>query len=539
MKNLMIAVAITMVAALLGSPRLCAGEAPTLEWKCGPNARIEGNLLIVDVPVGEEEAGGLATAQLDIAEWDGKPIGASIVASGERIAKPIHWYTGLKFQFEYEDPLSGEWSYPNTPGRLGDFPEQTIRVADLVAGTTRAKARMMIGLQETSGRAVFDLSTLRIGDPVPIWPITNQAHRCAYSAPVAEATGRRDSASTAGAARRRGSTVVAEAAIHRGDMTPRRGVMSPSKRTPPDMTIDDFDTLAAWGATLIRYQMSSNAKHDGDMPDSEWFDHWVNPKLDHFDSFVLPQAVMRGMKVVLDLHEAPGSKNEFNEMKMFHDPALAEHFVETWRRIAIRFKGREGIYGYDLINEPMQTSEAASGCDFWTLQKRAAKAIREIDPDIPIIVECNGQDSPWAYGCFSPLDLTNIIYQVHMYLPLAYTHQGVMWKQGDSYRPYPDESKGWNKDYLRAGLRPVREFQLRHGAKIYCGEFSAVAWAPGADRYLRDCIDIFEEYGWDWSYHAFREWEGWSVEHEGPDWRGLVPATDSPRKQVLLEGFNR
>ena len=555
MKNLMIAVAITVVAALLGSPLVCAADAdepsalrhrdapPSLEWKCGPNARIEGNLLIVDVPVGEEKTGGLATAQLDITEWDGRPIGASIVASGERIAKPLHWYTGLKFQFEYEDPLSGEWSYPNTPGRLGDFPEQTIRVADFVSGTTRAKARMMIGLQETSGHAVFDLSTLRIGDPIPLWPIVNQTHRCAYAAPVRSDERRVTSDESGGENDEgRGSSLVTRSSSLVTASQRRktlRGVMSPSKRTPPDMTVDDFDTLQAWGATLIRYQMSSNAKDDGDLPDSEWFDRWVNPKLDHFDSFVLPQAVMRGMKVVLDLHEAPGRKNEFNEMKMFHDPALAEHFVETWRRIAIRFKGREGIYGYDLVNEPMQTSEAAPGCDFWTLQKRAAEAIREIDADIPIIVECNGQDSPWAYGCFSPLDLTNIIYQVHMYLPLAYTHQGVMWKQGDSYRPYPDESKGWNKDYLRAGLRPVREFQLRHGAKIYCGEFSAVAWAPGGDQYLRDCIDIFEEYGWDWSYHAFREWEGWSVEHEGPNWRGLVPTTDTPRKRVLVEGLQR
>ena len=529
-------IVIAATAAIIGGPHLCAaadaGKPPALKWKCGPNARIEGNLLIVDVPVGEEKTGGLATADLDITAWDGKPIGASIVASGERIAKPLHWYTGLKFQFEYEDPLSGEWSYPNTPGRLGAFPKQTIRVADLVAGTTRAKARMMIGLQETSGRAVFDLSTLRIGDPVPLWPITNQNHRCAYSAPVGVTSDERrvTSEDTSSLVTRHPSLVTA--AKRR---KPLRGVMSPSQA----MTIDDFDTLQSWGTTLIRYQMGRNWNAQKVTPDLGEYDRWLETKLDHFDSFVLPEAVKRGMKVVLDMHEAPGMKNEFNEWKMLHDPAVAKHFVETWRRIARRFKGREGIYGYDLWNEPMQTGETAPECDFWTLQKRAAEAIREIDPDMPIIVECNGQDSPWAYGCFSPLDLTNIIYQVHMYLPLAYTHQGVMWKQGDSYRPYPDESKGWNKEYLRAGLRPVREFQLRHGAKIYCGEFSAVAWAPGADQYLRDCIDIFEEYGWDWSYHAFREWEGWSVEHEGPNWRGLVPAADSARKRAIIDGFRR
>ena len=531
MKSRSFAIIAVAAAAILGGPRIVAADAPALNWKCGPNARIEGNLLIVDVPVGEEETGGLATAQLDIAEWDGRPIGASIVASGERIAKPIHWYTGLKFQFEYEDLLSGEWSYPNTPNRLGDFPQQTIRVADLVAGTTRSKARMMIGLQETSGRAVFDLSTLRIGEPVPLWPITNQTLKCAYSDRIISHRGTKAQRETA--PNNQSKNLCGSVALCEKDVF--RGVMSPSQ----EMTLDDFDTLQSWGATLIRYQMGRNWNAQKVTPDLGEYDRWLKTRLDHFDSFVLPQAVARGMKVVIDMHEVPGMKNEFNEWNILHDPAVAEHFIETWRRIARRFKGREGIYGYDLWNEPMQIGEAAPGCDFWTLQKRAAEAIREIDPEIPIIVECNGQDSPWAYGCFSPLELTNIIYQVHMYLPLAYTHQGVMWKQGDTYRPYPDESKGWNKDYLRAGLRPVREFQLRHGAKIYCGEFSAVAWAPGADQYLRDCIDIFEEYGWDWSYHAFREWEGWSVEQEGPNWSGLIPTADTPRKRVLVEGLRR
>ena len=184
----------------------------------------------------------------------------------------------------------------------------------------------------------------------------------------------------------------------------------------------------------------------------------------------------------------------------------------------------------------MQTSEALDGCDFWTLQRRAAEAIREIDPDTPILVECNGQDSPGGFASFSPLDLTNVIYEVHMYIPLAYTHQGVLWKQGDGMS-YPKAGNDWNAESLRGALRPVREFQLRHGARIYCGEFSAVAWAPGADQYLRDCISIFEEYRWDWTYHAFREWPGWSVEHEGKDAASLRPSADNPRRQALVEGL--
>ena len=101
---------------------------------------------------------------------------------------------------------------------------------------------------------------------------------------------------------------------------------------------------------------------------------------------------------------------------------------------------------------------------------------------------------------------------------------------------YPDPGSGLTREALRRNLEPVRKFQLLTGARIYVGEFSAVRWAPGAERYLKDCIDLFEEYGWDWAYHAFREWDGWSFEHsDDPAVSTPVPMTG--RKKVLLEGF--
>ena len=41
-------------------------------------------------------------------------------------------------------------------------------------------------------------------------------------------------------------------------------------------------------------------------------------------------------------------------MAMFHDVHFAEHFLECWRRIARRFRSADGLYGYDLVNEPQQ-----------------------------------------------------------------------------------------------------------------------------------------------------------------------------------------
>ncbi len=106
-----------------------------------------------------------------------------------------------------------------------------------------------------------------------------------------------------------------------------------------------------------------------------------------------------------------------------------------------------------------------------------------------------------------------------------------------NYLGYPDGSM--NKETaIRAYLEPVREFQRKTGARIYVGEFSCVRWAPGAADYIRDSIDFFEECGWDWTYHAFREWNGWSVEHSD-DPAVMTPVPETRRKTVLLEAFRK
>ena len=74
------------------------------------------------------------------------------------------------------------------------------------------------------------------------------------------------------------------------------------------------------------------------------------------------------------------------EMNMFSDDRFADAFVETWRRIATRFRGNSSLYGYDLVNEPTQRGPVkhnyiymgefsaaawAPGADFVFLNKNA------------------------------------------------------------------------------------------------------------------------------------------------------------------------
>ena len=475
------------------------GSAVALAWNLPPYATLEGDILTIDVPESAARQGCRASAEIDLSAYDGVPLEAQIEAQGERIAKPRDAWNGLKFQFEYVDPDSNETQYPNTASRLGDFPRQTLRVRDSLC-TAKRNALLILGLQDTSGKVVFDLSTLRIREGKPYWPITNQTHRCAYT---------------------------------RVDNL--RGVMSPGR----DMTEDDFATLRDWGATLLRYQMCRDWGKTNANRDLAEFEQWLDRRLDHFERVVLPMCRKYGVLVVLDLHVTPGGRRAGGEFNMFFEREYADFFIAKWRRMAERFKGNaDVIYGYDLCNEPVQHNEALPECDYWSLQRRAAEAIREIDPETPIIVEANNWDVPSNFSALSPLALTNIIYEVHVYNPFQYTHQGIF-RTVDEPIPYPCEDKGWNKDYLRRILTPVRAFAERHGAKIYVGEFSAAAWAPGAGDYLRDCTDLFNEFGWDWTYHAFRESRVWDVEMEGPNYPKIVPAPDTPRKRALLEGFRR
>jgi len=177
--------------------------------------------------------------------------------------------------------------------------------------------------------------------------------------------------------------------------------------------------------------------------------------------------------------------------------------------------------------------------DCWNLQYRAAELIRAIDPETPISVESEWGDLPKPFEWLCPLPMSNIIYQVHMYAPSEFTHQRVgAGHDGKCSCPGTlKDGKRIEKDDLRRELQPVRDFQLRYGARILVGEFSAAVWAEGADRWLKDVISIFDEYGWDWTYHAFREAECWSLEHEGTSWSDVKPSADNPRKRVVLEGL--
>ena len=325
--------------------------------------------------------------------------------------------------------------------------------------------------------------------------------------------------------------------VETGHAVPRlRGVM-----IQPGIDTESLRVLGQdWKANLIRWQLVRPGSGRARVYEQQSYDEWLEGELKRLDA-ALPKCREYGLTVVVDLHSPPGGAPISGgyvaaNAGLFANPAAQDHFVEVWRRMAARFKGEPAIWGFDLVNEPVEDT-AAEGLDDWHgLAERAGKAIREVDPSRLLIVEPPDWGNPNGLIGFEPLALTNVVYSVHMYLPHTFTHQGV----GRPGQPvvYPGRIDGrlWDKAALEAALQPIVTFQKTYGVAIYMGEFSAIRWAPdnSAFRYLSDVIDLFELHGWDWSYHAFREWQGWSVEH-GSDPKDTKPSATPTDRQKLLQ----
>ncbi|HJN15950.1 MAG TPA: cellulase family glycosylhydrolase, partial [Armatimonadota bacterium] len=303
---------------------------------------------------------------------------------------------------------------------------------------------------------------------------------------------------------------------------------------------EDFRALATdFGANHMRWQLNWVPMKAAEewATDIDAYNEWLDGALEECDKAI---ALAEELNVVLlvDLHCPPGGRKEGGVCRMFQEKHYQDLLLDSWRKIATRYKGREVVWAYDIINEPVEGRVGEGLMNWRDLATAAAELIREIDPGKPIVVEPGPWGGPGGFDNFVPLDMDGIIYSCHMYIPHQFTHQGVHGSDVDVAYPGIIGGEQWDKDRLKEALAPARDFQLAYNVPMYIGEFSAIRWAPdnSAFRYLRDVIDIFEEYEWDWAYHAFREWSGWSVEH-GTDPKDTGPAADPTDREKLLRGW--
>lgn len=477
-------------------------------------------VLCVTVP--KERAEGMhgATMAIDLGPYQGKQIEVSCMSKNEGLSKPPKAYLGYKFMLSFES--KGTRQFPGGGGGVNQPADCDWRKVTFVATIPDdAKDGLFnLGLQEASGTVWFKDLAIREVNIYPMVAELPKDFRCDYD------------------------DAVNKLPVLRGCMSP--GLEKGAKA-------EDLEELARWGANVIRWQLGAPVES---RLDPEKFRAVFRQHMANLDEHI-PLLTRLGLNVIIDMHCPPGGRyrdaaapvlvvgsiNETN-CRIFFEKDYLDIFVDIWREFAEHYRGVDIVVAYDLVNEPTQYGEVRY--DYLTCQYLAAKAIREIDPVKPIIIAANDWSNAKGFGYLKPLPLKNLIYQGHMYDPGEFTHQGVgagnMEKilRGE-LKAYPGSFGGtdYNRDALRRVLQPIREFQLKYGARVYMGEFSAIRFAPGAAQYIEDVISLFEEYGWDWSYHAFREWFNWSVEYDENPHNNQPATHDTDRKKILLKYFSR
>jgi len=316
----------------------------------------------------------------------------------------------------------------------------------------------------------------------------------------------------------------------------------------------DYDDARAWGANVVRLQIHparyaiNHAK--------EFWNAWPSC-MDQMEEQV-KRAKQAGLKVVVDLHEPPFPHANFERPEFWNRVDLADTFCRVWKDIACRLLPyKDVIWGYDLCNEPLDRTQLPNTPRQWRpLAIQIINAIREVDPETWIVYETGPGSLFNGFKGLEPLPDTHIIYGAHFYYPQKFTHQGVFdikgtdlaeaMKQVDIHYPSVIDGYLWNKERLAGFLKDADEFQAKWKAPIYVGEFSVIRWAPkdAALNWLQDVVDLFESRGWSWSYHAFREFHGWSLEHDEKFWMNGMPKPEAvnyetDRAKIIKKTFEK
>lgn len=277
------------------------------------------------------------------------------------------------------------------------------------------------------------------------------------------------------------------------------------------------------------YKFTVNAPR-WDISDKE-FDEFCDHAIQRFERFLY---FLKKHSRALGILQFCGFRDKIGRTET-HASALEkkahDRNIQFWDKIAARFKGEKAIWAFELYNEMEIRIEPKF--DYCELMETIAKRINRIDPDRWMIVQ---QEVWWGQRSMDrlrPIRAKNIIYGIHHYAPFPFSHQRLGSQKKVVTYPSVIDGLKWDKEMIRRELAPARHFQQAYNVPIFVSEFCCVSWAEDGGRWTRDCIELFEEYGWDWMWHCIAEFEAWDPLRDA----NLKLAPETGRSKVLKEYF--
>jgi endoglucanase len=277
---------------------------------------------------------------------------------------------------------------------------------------------------------------------------------------------------------------------------------------------DDFRRVGSWGFDHVRLPVDwSNVFHEESVTPREDVLLLLDKAFD--------DARAAGLEVILDLHRCPGHDFEsgiHQEQSFFSDPSMRKDCLRVWAVLAERYGHRPGVL-LELLNEPV-----APNPEIWnTVKDELAREIRRFAPQATLVVGANLWNNSSQFEFLTPVDDDNILYSVHVYNPVVFTHQKAPWIPSDLFqieRTYPGhydipegdhrlpvERGTWDKKRLAQLLQPVFHFRETYQAKVACNEFGVYMGGPDRTSHLnwmRDILELFQENQIGWSYWNYK-----------------------------------
>jgi len=266
---------------------------------------------------------------------------------------------------------------------------------------------------------------------------------------------------------------------------------------------EDIALAARTGLNTIRCSVSHTSLEERDNPGQykeEGFAR-INQLLQWYDEY--------GLKTILDLHNALGREGG-GDPRLWQQSEYQDRFCGIWKELARRYKGNPTVIAYEPLNEPepRYTDDIRQCYAVWNnLAKRVTKAIRQVDPDKPIIIDCIEYAHPSAFEGLEPTGDDNSIYSFHWYYPYPFHCQKRPFIDDANTYHYPGEFDGkwWNRQTLRELMDFPLDFAAKNNVRLFCGEFGCVSDTPPMEDilWLMDLISLFDEHRIDWTYYHF------------------------------------
>ena len=258
---------------------------------------------------------------------------------------------------------------------------------------------------------------------------------------------------------------------------------------------------------------------------------------------VLDRAQEYGVKIVITMFSMPGARwRQHNGDKfdygLWTDSLYQEEALQFCTDIARELRDHPAVVAYNLLNEPHPEradgfQSDGPGFDEWLrahegtladldrFNLKMVAAIRSVDSLTPIILDGRFHASPAGLALLAPVSDSAVLYSFHFYEPWEYA----TYRANAGRYCYPDsmpdeiagQEKTWSVEELQRRLEPIREWAHATSTpfnRIVVGEFGCDRRVCGAQAYLDDLLDIFENEGWHWAFYSFRssDWDGLDYE---------------------------